>query len=137
MASQESELIEFKGPANEVFPSLNDQALHFLNCFWSNWNVYEKPKSYLLPPIFKYKHADVSDTAVDKYEERHGSTKRNGIINHRSADRCEKIAYSAIHQLIEDKIATPFLAVHSFDFRLNLNQEKFSGNLIKIFSNFD
>jgi len=53
--------IIFKGPAQQEFKSLKEQALYFLDLYWPNWKDYNDPKSYFIPPTFNFKHAEVND----------------------------------------------------------------------------
>lgn len=100
--------VKFAGPAQTEFSTLHKQACYFLNEYWPKWNNYEKPESYMLPPVFYFINPKISDETVDTLED-----SLNPVRAHRTADNAEYIMYNAINQLIEDQqeYQGPFIAV--------------------------
>lgn len=70
--------------------------------------TYEK-LSYMIPPVFSYKHPDMSDEAFEPVRR---AKLKDRITIDRPTDDAQYEVFDVLSQLIQDDVTTPFIAVH-------------------------
>lgn len=99
------------GLTKEETMTFQQQCNDLLDACWKDWRRF---KSYMIPPIFSYKHSIVSDEDFQAHL-RVGSSIE---IKHQSSDKVKHIVYDAIFQLIQDSFQAPFIVVHSLNMKM-------------------
>lgn len=93
------------------FTSLKEQAEFFLNTYWENWN---STQSYILPPIFKFKRANICDADLKSVQVIKGEYPLDEIKD-RSADEAEHLIYNCFQQFARETLLAPFIAIRGLD----------------------
>lgn len=87
-------LVRFKGPADRIFDSFQEQGAYFLDTFCPDW---KNTGCYLFPPTIAYDHPEICDSMIDQLrtEAINGelANEVHGLVKNRVSKAAEAIVF--------------------------------------------
>lgn len=114
-----AEETNFIGPAEQKFETFLELAKFSLTTNCPNWNNFDQPESYVIPPIFYYKNPELYDEIIEEaeaqgavHDSKHPLFKK---VLFRRSEKAEHDVYKSIYDLSQEKLHAPFIAVHNLN----------------------
>lgn len=90
--------------------NFRDCCLEQTQRYLRHWRDYEQPESYVVPPIFYYTNAEISDNNLQRKE-----GPEDAPLKHRRSDDAEHMVHQALTTLAHERFQAPFIAVHNLN----------------------